>query len=135
MLFAFINDNKIVKIEEYENSSLIIDSHMVQQVIEITSISPQPKIGWLYSNGVLKANIPDVTPRQIRQALILNGVSVDMIEAALNSLPEPNRSLAITEWEYSTMFLRSNKLVSAIGQMLGWGSGQLDALWLMAAKL
>lgn len=79
--------------------------------------------------------IVDVTPRQIRQALILHGVSLTDIENALALLPEPTRSLAQIEWEYSVMFLRRNPLVEQVGQMLGWTSEQLDDLWIFAAKL
>jgi hypothetical protein len=79
--------------------------------------------------------IPDVTPRQIRQALILSGISLQDIDNALATLPEPTKSLAMTEWEYSIAFQRNRPLVASVGQMLGWTSEQLDDLWLMAATL
>jgi hypothetical protein len=78
---------------------------------------------------------PDVTPRQIRQALILSGVSMASITTALESLSEPTRSLALAEWEYSNMFDRTRPLVASVGQMLGWTSAQLDALWIYAGTL
>lgn len=80
--------------------------------------------------------IPDVTPRQIRQAIILSqGISIEQIEAALNNLPEPTRSLAKAEWEYSIAFKRKNHLVMAIGQIVGWDSEKLDNLWKLAISL
>lgn len=79
--------------------------------------------------------IPDVTPRQIRQALILSGVSMQQITDSLNTLPSPQKELAIAEWEYSTAFIRTNPLVSSVGTMLGWTSQQLDNLWLYAGTL
>lgn len=78
---------------------------------------------------------PNVTPRQIRQALVLSGISLTDIETALNSLPEPTKSLAIIEWEYSVAFIRTNPLVEQVGLMLGWTSEQLDDLWTFAYKL
>jgi len=80
-------------------------------------------------------SIPDVTPRQIRQALILSGVSLASIEAALATLPEPTKSLAETEWEYSIAFQRYRPLVQQVGLMLGWTPEQLDQLWLFAGTL
>lgn len=80
-------------------------------------------------------NIPDVSPRQIRQALILAGVSLQQIEDALDSLPEPTKSLARVEWEYSNAFERNRPLVNQVGTMLGWTSEQLDNLWITAANL
>lgn len=82
-----------------------------------------------------KAEIPDVTPRQIRQALIMNGVSLATIDSALNSLPEPVKSMANVEWEYSIAFQRNRPLVNSVGIMLGWTSDQLDALWKLAGTL
>lgn len=84
---------------------------------------------------VTEVEIPDVTPRQMRQALILSGVSIETIETALDSLPEPTKSLAKTEWEYSLAFQRSRPLVAQVGALLGWTSEQLDDLWLFAATL
>lgn len=80
-------------------------------------------------------SISDVTPRQIRQALILSGISLEQIETALDSLPEPTRSLAKIEWEYSIAFKRDRPLVIQVGQMLGWTSEQLDDLWKFANTL
>lgn len=77
----------------------------------------------------------DVTPRQIRQALILTGVSTTQILDAINSLPEPTKSLAMVEWEYSIAFQRNRPLVSQVGTMLGWNSQQLDDLWDLAGGL
>jgi hypothetical protein len=79
--------------------------------------------------------IPDVSPRQIRQALLISGASLSQIDTALNSLPEPTKSMALVEWEYSVTFQRNRPLVNAVGQLLGWTSTQLDNLWKFAATL
>jgi hypothetical protein len=79
--------------------------------------------------------IEDVTPRQMRQALILSGVSLSQIDDAINSLPEPTKSLAMVEWEYSVAFQRHRPIVAQVAQMLGWNDAQLDALWKMAKIL
>lgn len=80
--------------------------------------------------------IPNCTPRQIRQALfIYYGVTAAMIEAGIAQLPEPHKTLAMIEWEYSTLFIRSNHLVDMLGQLMGWTSGQIDSLWIEANKL
>ena len=79
--------------------------------------------------------IPDVTPRQFRQALVLSGISADNIVAMIETQPEPLRSLALIEWEYSTAFIRSNPLVNQLAPALGFTSEQLDELWLLAGGL
>lgn len=76
-----------------------------------------------------------VTPRQMRQALILSGVTLQQIEDALNSLEEPTKTLAWIEWEYATVFERHRPIVDQIGQILQWTPEQIDALWIYAASL
>ena len=88
-----------------------------------TAVAPVPVI------------IPDVTPRQIRLALIQSGVVLSSIDATIAAMPQPSQSLAQITWEYSTAFERSNPLVAEIGAMMGWTSAQLDALWHLAGTL
>lgn len=135
MKFAFINDNQVKKIEELEEEQAFAQLLYFQQAVQIDGMDPEPQVGWLFENGKLVANIPDATPRQIRQALILSGVSTEMITAALDSLPEPTRSLAKAEWEYSIAFKRNRPLVIQVGLMLGWTPKQVDDLWKLALSL
>lgn len=133
--FALINDNMIADKREAEQVEDIYDRHQFQQVIDITDFAYEPQIGWVHDKGLLYMNCPNVTPRQVRQALVLSGVNLNDLEAALETLPEPTRTLAKIEWEYSNMFERRRPLVAAVAQMLGWNEQQLDQLWLLAGKL
>ena len=135
MRYAFINDNEVKKIEDVEEEVAFSQLAHYQQIILIDGLEPEPKVGWVWDIGKMYSNIKPVTPRQIRQALILSGVGLASIDAALGSLPEPIKSLAITEWEYSTLFERRRPLVQEIGSMLGWTSEQLDDLWIFAGTL
>jgi hypothetical protein len=135
MRFAFINDNKVAKIEEHESADLILDGHHYQQVIDVTDRTYGPEVGWTYDNGTLYLDLPDVTPRQIRQAFVLAGLLTSFIEDAFAALPEPTKSFAQIEWEYSLAFKRRRPLVVQVGQMLGWTEKQLDDLWILAGKL
>lgn len=80
-------------------------------------------------------SIPDVNSRQLRQALILSGISLDLIEISLDSLEEPERSLLKIEWEYSNFFQRNRPLASHIGEILEWTDEQLNNLWIFARTL
>lgn len=77
----------------------------------------------------------EVTPRQIRLALIYAGLGLEDIEAALNLMPEPQKTIAKINWEWAVSFERNNPLVEGVGQILGWSSSQLDELWELASKL
>ena len=75
-----------------------------------------------------------VTMRQARLALLGAG-KLAMVDAAIDSMPEPNKSAARIEWEYSNEVQRHNGFVEALGPALGMTSAQIDALFIAAAKL
>ncbi len=135
MRIALINENKVARIDDVESIDLIPDAHQFQLAVDVTDFSYGPEIGWTFDLGQIYKSLPNATPRQIRQALILSGVSMADIETALNSLPEPTRSLALVEWEYSTAFIRRNPLVMSVGMMLGWTEKQVDDLWELGLSL
>lgn len=143
MIYAQIQDSVIKNMILIEDESMIpMFSDGFDDFIRIDELNPRPGPGWSWDGEdfsppapIIDLEIKDVTPRQMRQALILSGVSMDTIETALNSLSEPLKSLAIVEWEYSIAFQRHRPLVETMGAMLGWSSDQLDNLWRFAATL
>lgn len=88
-----------------------------------------------YETAIRKANIQSVTPRQIRLALLQLGVTMETIDTALNSLPEPTKSQALVEWNFASVFERNWPLVDQVAAILGWTEDQLDDLWILAATL
>jgi hypothetical protein len=87
------------------------------------------------TRGQAVIKIPDVTPRQIRMALLGVGVTEAMIDSIINSLPSPTKEAAMIAWKYSTAFQRNNALIPIVAQMLNYSSQQLDDLWLYAGTL
>lgn len=135
MPFAFINDNKVVKILDVLESEAMSEAHLFQQVFDVSIFSREPKVGWIHESGKVFPDIKPVTPRQIRQALILTGHSLSDVDNAIAALPEPHRSLASAEWEYSTLVFRRNQLVEMLGASQGWTAQDLDDLWIFAGGL
>ena len=81
------------------------------------------------------AQVPaSVTMRQARLALLAAG-KLDDVEAAINALPEPPKTPALIEWNYSNEVLRHNGFVSQIAPMIGMTPADLDAIFIDAAKL
>jgi hypothetical protein len=76
-----------------------------------------------------------VTPRQLRTALIVSGHSMGSIEAIINTMPEPNKSLALIAWEYASVYERSNPLVNQLGAALGLTQLEIDTVWRLAGTL
>lgn len=75
-----------------------------------------------------------VTMRQARLALLEDG-KLAAVETAINALPEPQRSAARIEWDYSSEVHRDREFVQTLGAALGLEDAALDDLFTQAATL
>lgn len=75
-----------------------------------------------------------VTMRQARIALHRQSM-LTSVETAIDSLPEPMRTEARIEWDYSQEVHRNKEFVVTLGGILGLNSAQLDALFIEAASI
>jgi len=73
-----------------------------------------------------------VTPRQMRVALIMSGISLETIENKINSLPEPDQSITRVAWEYSTAFERDNPILNAMAPPIGLTGADVDQIFILA---
>jgi hypothetical protein len=92
--------------------------------------------------NVFTIMIPAVTNQQLRTALVLMSfqqnkpqIHPEAIKGFIETLPEPNRSLSIQQWEYSNEMLRNNPLVNSMATYLGLTSKDLDNIWVYASTL
>lgn len=76
-----------------------------------------------------------VTPRQMRIALVMSGISIETVEAMIDSLPEPQKSITRITWEYSTEFQRTNPLLVQMAPALGLTEAQVDQMFKLAITL
>ena len=117
------------------------------QRIELTS-TPVQRVGqpWLREwvvvaltaaemTAIAKAKVPaSVTMRQGRLALLAAG-KLAQVDAAIASLPEPQKSAALIEWNFSNELQRGNAFVATLGAALGLSDAQVDQLFIQAAQL
>jgi hypothetical protein len=75
-----------------------------------------------------------VTMRQARLALLGVG-KLAAVETAIDALPEPQKSAARIEWDYSSAVQRHNGFVQELAPALGLSDAQIDALFRQAAAL
>lgn len=139
MYFAQIKDGYVINVIVADNLEIAVQlSSYCDEVIDVSSIEPRPEIGWLYSNNQFSApspKLPSISPRQVRLALVLSGISLETIESAIDSLSEPEKTLARISWEYAVEYERENPIVNSLGLMLGFTSNQIDELWAVASTL
>ena len=76
----------------------------------------------------------EVTMRQARLALHAAGKLL-AVNAAISALPDPPKTAALIEWEYSSTVRRDSQFVAMLGPALGLDSAALDALFVAASKL
>ena len=110
------------------------------QCVDITA-QPEVSIGWAYSGGQFVATAPlpvpvpaAVTMRQARLALLAHNLLAS-VPAVINGLPEPDKSRAQIEWEYSNALERDNPFIATLGVALGLDASVIDALFIEAAAL
>ena len=128
----------------------VIENGVVVNTVEVETLDALPGlvatqdnegIGWLY-DGINFTSPPPPTPsvptevtmRQARLALLENGLLAN-VQPAVNSLPEPDKTKAQIEWEYSNALQRSNPFVDVLGAALGLSSQDLDDLFIQASAL
>lgn len=75
--------------------------------------------------------VPDsISQMKLRKQLILSGISIASIDALIQGLPQPNRDLIYTMWEYAVVFDRQNPELNAMAQMLNITKKQLDEIFI-----
>ena len=86
---------------------------------------------------ILQVNPPieDISPRQIRMALLNLGLAENAIDGAISNLSSPQKEQAQIAWKYSTSFKRDAEAVAIIGALLSLSSEQLDQIWKIGSNL
>lgn len=105
-----------------------------------------PETNESYLSWLAAGNTPDpyvvpptplptvVTMRQARLALLGAGL-LGAVTTAINALPEPQKSAALIEWEFSGTVERHRPFVLLLGPALGLDDLALDQLFMVAASL
>lgn len=83
--------------------------------------------------------LPPVVPAEVSQwalkeVCLVRGHNA-AIEAALNSLPEPPRTIARNRWEHKDTISRGSSMISAMQSILGWSNAYVDELFIAADTL
>lgn len=133
MRTAVIDGNKVVNVIEAEPGFEMPGFLLV----ETGSAGP----GWGYVDGEFVAPEPStptvpqsVTMRQARRHLLNIGRLQD-VDAAIDALPEPQRTAAKIDWEYSQVVERQSEFVLMLAPVLGWDAAGLDTMFIEADKL
>lgn len=136
MKYAYVQNNTAVEVVQ-SNPHMLFVPHYAAQFIEVTDdcFGGYELVNGQWQQPPTPVQIPqEVTMRQARLALLENGLLTN-VQPAINSLPEPDRTKAQIEWEYSNALQRSNPFVAVLGTALGLSSQDLDDLFIQASTL
>jgi len=133
--YALIRAGVVVNVARAEPDWPGLDEYdAAVQLADDDAVAP----GHTYDGSVFAAPAPRVpaavTMRQARLAL-LGANLLSSVDTAIDALPEPTKSAARIEWEYSNELQRGNALVAALTPALGLTSEQVDALFIAASTL
>lgn len=80
--------------------------------------------------------MPELTPRQFRDALIDADIMPDQVIAAIKQIPDAKQQAkALNAWEYPTQFTRTDPLIDQIGSMFNLTPEQIDTIWQQALTI
>ena len=76
----------------------------------------------------------EITMRQARLVLLEHDLLAN-VQVAINSLPEPNKTKAQIEWDYSSVLQRNNLFVTLLGTALGLTDVDIDNLFIEGSTM
>lgn len=128
----------------------VIENGVITNTVVVNNLTDIPNlvaavgnegIGWLYDGESFSPPPPppvqipqEITMRQARLALLDIGLLAN-VPVAIDSLPEPDKTKAQIEWEYSNALQRGNPFVAVLGTALGLSSQDIDNLFITAKGL
>jgi hypothetical protein len=95
--------------------------------------------GYTLINWTMEEPIPSTDPadypltaRQIRLGLIRTGVSLSLIQNAINALPSPARDEAQAYLEFSTVINWAHPMTQTLVALVGISDQQAETMWMIA---
>jgi hypothetical protein len=123
--------NTIDKIIAGETYQVVVNYHDTYELL----------IGGKYSADLFdvlpeKGETISVSPRQMRTALLFNGITSTAIDEMIANIPDPMQREAIAiAWEYSLSFDKDNEYLKSMAEMMKMSQEQIDVLFDYASTL
>lgn len=77
-----------------------------------------------------------LTDRQLRLGLIMNGISLEVIDAAIESIEDPvQKAVAKVWWDRSTIIEWNHVMTQTLIELVGITREQATAMWLAARNI
>lgn len=140
--YALVTGSEVREIFEVGPADVPLSDRLHPELLAAcVPVGADVQAGWVV-DGASFAPPPPITPaappltrRQLRLGLLAMGITSAQVEEAIGDLPEPDRSVALIEWQDASVYLRTHPLVDQIAAALDMDAEALDAAWAEAATL
>jgi len=119
LLGKILFPSEVYNIESLEENKWLTNSEVIAKIIA----------------GDLTLFSSAVSPRQLRIALFSSGILEADVQAAIDTLAEPDKTISQIGWEYANDFERNDALVEGVGALLGLTTEQMDDIWALAITI
>ena len=105
--------------------------------IDISTVVPQPGIGWTYINNVwtLPAAPPTIVPSSVTRFQAMAELSNMGLLAQVTALIPNQSTLVQLAWANAQSFDRDSPTIAALAESLGLTSAQIDQMFIAAATI
>lgn len=80
--------------------------------------------------GAIPEEFKPLGPADLLMGLLNLNITPDMVDAAISTMPEPDRTIAKWRWERSQTFERDDWLINEMATAFGKTSEEVDDAWL-----
>lgn len=140
---VYMDEFLIKNKDSFVNNQLVSDLELVESIPSADLIKAKwNNLEWIEGasmdeiNYYNKSLIPNtISQRQLRTQLALNGFNLSDVQAVIDSLPDPNKTIAQIAWDYALTFFRDDTLLNSIADILGISESELNDIFINASKL
>jgi hypothetical protein len=114
------------RVKEIYKEDILLYNYISVAGIEWTMEKPQIEEVFVPSH---------VTPRQLKRAMIKSGIELEMVDAAIASIPDTTqRALIYTDWNDALTVERNYPLIDQLANEIGLTTSQVDDLFILASN-
>ncbi len=127
--FGLDKPERVVRVVEVDPPALEVGQELQRAPDELTET--ELRRGWVAASKP----VPQEAAMWALKELCLVRGHAAAIENALNSLPDPPRTIARNRWENKDTISRNSPIIAQMKQLLGWSDAYVDELFVESSKL
>ena len=125
--FSIIPNNNLIEISE-------------EEFIEINQFTKPRKVDGVWIESQTDEDFKEEVPKMVNaiqfiSQLSFEGITEAAITKVINTLPEPNKTVAKVSYQRAVYFERNNPFLDLVGKAFNKTDGELDQIFINASKI